>query len=93
MWIQEFNIASNSENDIEAWLSNLSHNPFNFNSIEYASIEAFWQSLKFEKNSKQWEECINLSWPKSKIFWNKINWKKTFSYEWIEYVVWSEEHQ
>ena len=47
MWIQEFNIASNSKNDIEAWLSNLSDNTFELNWIKYASIEAFWQSLKF----------------------------------------------
>lgn len=93
MWIQEFNIASNSKNDIEAWLSNLSDNTFELNWIKYASIEAFWQSLKFEKNSKQWNKCINLSWPQSKIFWNKTNWENTFFYEWIEYLVWSEEHQ
>jgi len=39
---QEFNIASNSKNEIEAWLSNLSYNPFELNWISYASVEAFW---------------------------------------------------
>jgi len=93
MELQEFNIASNSENEIEAWLSNLSYNPFNFNWVEYASIESFWQSLKFEEWTKDWQECIKLFWKEAKIYWNKVNPKNRFIYNWVEYIVWSEEHQ
>ena len=90
---QEFNIASNSENEIEAWLSNLSHNPFILDWILYTSIEAFWQSLKFEKWTEEWIECIKLFWIESKKYWNKAKPKNTFIYNWIEYIIWSEEHQ
>jgi len=90
---QEFNVASNSINDIEAWLSNLSYNPFVLNWISYASIEAFWQSLKFEEWTEDWNQCIKLSWSESKKFWNKAKQKDTFIYNWIEYIVWSKSHQ
>jgi predicted NAD-dependent protein-ADP-ribosyltransferase YbiA (DUF1768 family) len=93
MKVLEFNIASNSKNEIEAWLSNLSHNPFNFNWLEYASIEAFWQSLKFEEQTEDWKECIKLYWKESKKFWNKAEIKNNFIYNWKEYIVWSKEHQ
>lgn len=93
MQLNEFNVASNSQNEIEAWLSNLSYNPFTLDWILYASIEAFWQSLKFEKWSEEWNECITLSWIESKKYWNKAEKKETFIYFWIEYKVWSEKHQ
>ncbi len=93
MQLQEFNIASNSKNEIEVWLSNLSNNPFLFNWINYASIEAFWQSLKFEEWSKEWNECIKLHWLESKKYWNKVENIISFIYANKKYIVWSEEHQ
>jgi predicted NAD-dependent protein-ADP-ribosyltransferase YbiA (DUF1768 family) len=93
MELQEYNIASNSKNETEAWLSNLLNKPFNFNWVNYASIEAFWQSLKFEGWSDQWKECISLSWVESKKYWNKAELNNTFIYNWNEYLVWSEQHQ
>lgn len=93
MKMQEFNIASNSENEIEAGLSNLSYNPFNFNWITYASIEAFWQSLKFKEWTNNWNKCIILSWIESKKFWNNARKNSIFLYNWEQYIVWSKEHQ
>lgn len=89
----EFNIASNSKNNIEAWLSNLSHNPFNLDWTIYNSIEAFWQSLKFEEWSEKWNRCIELTWIESKKYWNNIKWIDYFFYNELKYKVWSLEHQ
>lgn len=93
MKIEEYNIASNSINEVEAWLSNLSNDSFDLDWVIYASIEAFWQSLKFEKWSEKWNECIKLSWPESKIFGNKVENKNDFVYNWVKYLVWSKDHQ
>lgn len=90
---KEFNIASNSENFIEAGLSNLSHHPFDFNWILYASIEAFWQSLKFKEWSSEWFECLGLFWVESKKYWKKSIPEENFIYLWTKYRVWSKEHQ
>ena len=46
--ITVINIASNSENITEALLSNLAHTPFEMNGKQYASVEAFWQWLKYK---------------------------------------------
>lgn len=89
----EFNISSNSENYIEAWLSNLARYPFDLNWIPYASIEAFWQSLKFEEWSSKWLECLELFWVESKKIWNKTPPKEYFIYNWNTYKVWSKPHQ
>ncbi len=93
MQLQEFNIASNSDNETEAWLSNLSINTFEFNWITYASIEAFWQSLKFEEWSDDWKKCIILYWIESKKYWNKADDIIRFKYLNKDYIVWSIEHQ
>lgn len=93
MELKEFNIASNSQNKTEAWLSNLSNNPFVFNWITYASMEAFWQSLKFEKWSDEYKKCIQLYGVESKKYGNKVIYKTSFIYENKEYIVWSKEHQ
>jgi len=93
MELQKINIASNSKNGIEAWLSNLSYNSFEFNWVKYDSIEAFWQSLKFEEWSIEWQECIRLSWVESKIYWNNAEQESSFIYNWCEYQVWSTEHK
>lgn len=90
---KDFNIASNSIDPIEAWLSNLSHNPFVLNSVLYASIEAFWQSLKFEPNSPEWKECTTLYGLKSKKYGDKAQKKETFHYNGIEFLVGSKRHQ
>jgi predicted NAD-dependent protein-ADP-ribosyltransferase YbiA (DUF1768 family) len=90
---QIYNIASNSQNPIEAWLSNLYHNPFTFNWVNYASIEAFWQSIKFSEWSKEWQECITLSWLTAKKYWDKAEKREKFTYNWKEYIFWSPEHQ
>jgi predicted NAD-dependent protein-ADP-ribosyltransferase YbiA (DUF1768 family) len=90
---QIYNIAWNSKNPIESWLSNLSYDPFTFNWVHYASIEAFWQSLKFSQWSEEWQECILLHWLKAKKYWDKVERREKFIYNWKEYIVWSLEHQ
>jgi predicted NAD-dependent protein-ADP-ribosyltransferase YbiA (DUF1768 family) len=47
------NIASNSSNMIEALLSNLAHTPFELDGMRYASVEAFWQGLKYSDTAKR----------------------------------------
>jgi predicted NAD-dependent protein-ADP-ribosyltransferase YbiA (DUF1768 family) len=47
------NIASNSSNRTEALLSNLAHTPFELDGMRYASVEAFWQGLKYSDTAKR----------------------------------------
>lgn len=47
------NIASNSSDTTEALLSNLAHTPFELDGMRYASVEAFWQGLKYSDTAKR----------------------------------------
>ena len=87
------NIASNSTNETEARLSNLSYSPFVMDWRKYTSVEAFWQWLKFEDEETRLE-IAEMFWYKSKYWINfdKASKSKTFVYELVSYIVWSEEH-
>lgn len=86
------NVASNSSNETEAKLSNLSYSPFIIDWKKYASVEAFWQWLKFPEKEKRLE-IAGMSWILSKKIWNDAPKCNSFFYEWVEYKVWSTEHQ
>lgn len=47
------NIGSRGTTDTEKLLSNFAPTPFVFWGEEYASVEGFWQSLKFPKHSER----------------------------------------
>jgi predicted NAD-dependent protein-ADP-ribosyltransferase YbiA (DUF1768 family) len=86
------NIASNSQNPTEALLSNLAYTPFALDGREYASVEAFWQWLKYSSKEER-ERIAWLSGIESKKIWNNEDNIDHFEYEGIVYRVWSEEHQ
>lgn len=86
------NVASNSENPTEAILSNLANTPFELDGKNYASVEAFWQWLKFSIE----EERIRISGmfliASKKIGDAGDNREGHFEYLWQQYIVGSQEH-
>ena len=91
--ITVINIASNSENITEALLSNLAHTPFEMNGKQYASVEVFWQWLKY-KSEEDRNRIALMYWIISKKIGNdgdNSDW--SFEYFWQRYVVGSPEHQ
>lgn len=86
------NIASNSQNPTEALLSNLAHTPFSLDGRQYASVEAFWQWLKYASEEER-QKIASLSGIESKKIWNNSNNTKSFEYNGKTYIVWSDEHQ
>ncbi len=48
---EPINIASNAPHPAAKLVSNFGDAPFVLDGQDYASVESFWQSLKFEKNS------------------------------------------
>ncbi len=47
------NCASNSEEEVGRQMSNFAHTPFVFRGREYASVEGFYQGMKFEDEEKR----------------------------------------
>jgi predicted NAD-dependent protein-ADP-ribosyltransferase YbiA (DUF1768 family) len=47
------NISSRSADPAVQWISNLAHTPFELDGERYASVEAFWQGLKFPEPSRR----------------------------------------
>ena len=90
-WIV-LNIASNSENPTEALLSNLAHAPFELDNQQYASVEGFWQGLKFPDEEKRLE-IASLYGIESKKIGNDAPQSTTFKYRGEVYDVGSIEHQ
>ncbi len=56
----ELNVFSKSSEPLARALSNFAHTPFELDGVQYASVEAFYQSLKFEDPHKRAE--IALLW-------------------------------
>lgn len=88
------NISWNSKNETESKLSNLAFSPFVMDSMYYASVEWFWQWLKFDDESKR-REIAKMFWYKSKYWINFDDMSKNnfFTYRWLRYEVWWQEHQ
>lgn len=86
------NVASNSENPTEALLSNLAHTPFEFEGKIYASVEAFWQGLKFPDEATR-VKIATMHGIESKKIGNGAPKSETFEYNGQTYRVGSPEHQ
>ena len=94
LWQNEpiINVASNSENPTEAILSNLANTPFELDGKTYASVEAFWQWLKFS-NEEERMKISGMFWIASKKIGDAgDNREGHFEYLWRQYVVGSMEH-
>lgn len=86
------NVASNSENPTEAILSNLANTPFKLDGKTYASVEAFWQWLKYSKEEDR-DKIAGMSWIASKKIGDAgDNREGHFEYLWRQYIVGSQEH-
>ena len=88
-----FNVASNSKNRIEKRLSNLDYAPFVLHGRTYASIEGFWQGLKFPEGSEMRASVAAMSGLPSKKIGDSAEKSSTFEYLGQTYRVGSAEHQ
>ena len=55
---EPLNIMSNSEDAVSRLISNLAHTPFELDGKQYASVEAFWQGLKWPDEKRREEIAI-----------------------------------
>lgn len=88
-----YNVASNSKNRIEKRLSNLDYAPFVLHGRQYASIEGFWQGLKFPEGSEMRAQVAAMSGLPSKTIGDTAEKSSTFEYLGQEYRVGSNEHR
>lgn len=88
-----FNVASNSSDPVEKRLSNLDYAPFVMDGRAYASVEGFWQGLKYPEGSEERERIAGLSGIESKKAGNGVPPSATFVYLGETYAVGSPEHQ
>lgn len=88
-----FNVASNSKNRIEKRLSNLDYAPFVLHGRTYASIEGFWQGLKFPEGSEMRAQVAAMSGLPSKKIGDTAGKGGTFEYLGQTYAVGSNEHR
>lgn len=58
---ETINIGFKGKTETEQMLSNLALAPFKLNGKYYASVEGFWQGLKFPEGSDERNEIANLS--------------------------------
>lgn len=91
--ISEVNVASNSPNPTEALLSNLAHTPFVLDWKQYASVEAFWQWLKYSREEDRARIADMHGITSKKIGNEGDNQGGTFEYLWKVYTAGSSEHQ
>lgn len=75
-----FNVASNSKNRIEKRLSNLDYAPFVLHGRTYASVEGFWQGLKFPEGSEMRASVAAMSGLASKKIGDSGEKSSTFEY-------------
>lgn len=86
------NIASNSLDRTEALLSNLAHTPFELDGMRYASVEAFWQGLKYSDTAKR-DEIATYHGLLSKKSGDEWDNEAEFIYLGQQYDTGSREHQ
>lgn len=73
------NILFSAESDSIKAISNLGHTPFVMDNVHFESVEAFWQSLKFNKNDRS--EIAKLFGKEAKKYGNRIKYKKYVTYK------------
>lgn len=84
------NVLYSSDSDTVRFISNLGHTPFLMDGIEYASVEAFWQGLKFEEGERG--EIATLFGKEAKKIGNRVKYKKHVRYKDHKVRVGSPEH-
>jgi predicted NAD-dependent protein-ADP-ribosyltransferase YbiA (DUF1768 family)/uncharacterized protein YkuJ len=84
------NILYSSESDSVKLISNLGHTPFLMDNTQYESVEAFWQSLKFEKQERG--AIAKLFGKEAKKIGNRVKYKKHIRYNDQKIRVGSPEH-
>jgi hypothetical protein len=87
---QAINVLYSSELDAVSVISNLGHTPFVMDNTQFESVEAFWQSLKFEENER--EEIAKLYGKKAKKIGKRIEYRKHIKYQDEKIRVGSSEH-
>ncbi|RME92491.1 MAG: DUF1768 domain-containing protein [Bacteroidetes bacterium] len=73
------NILYGSESESISLISNLGHTPFVMDGVQYASVEAFWQSLKFGEVERK--EIAQLFGKQAKKIGKKETYKKHITYQ------------
>jgi predicted NAD-dependent protein-ADP-ribosyltransferase YbiA (DUF1768 family) len=84
------NVLFSSEDKQVQLISNLGHTPFEMDGIEYACVEAFWQSLKFEEVKRK--EIFSLFGKEAKKAGAREKYTKYVSYKGQKVRVGSSEH-
>ena len=90
---ETINIGFKGETETEQMLSNLAPTPFELNGKSYASVEGFWQSLKFSEKNDERNKIANLSGIEAKKAGRKAKEVREFEYQSQKFQVGSEEHQ
>lgn len=85
------NVASNGATETECLLSNLAPAPFTLDGRRYASVEGFWQGLKFPDQTRR-DEIARLDGLPSKKIGDEAPKSETFAYEGATVRVGSPEH-
>lgn len=78
--------------EVQKKLSNLYPSPFILDGVQYASIEAFWMSIKYPFSDPRRVEIRDLSWVPAKHAGRDARRQKTLCYLWQKIVIWSQEH-
>jgi len=84
------NITYSNNNEEIRKISNLAYSPFLMDNAEYNSVEAFWQSLKF--NDSEREGIRKLYGKEAKKFGNRVKYTKFIKYQGQKIKVGSNEH-
>lgn len=84
------NVLYSSEAKAVQLISNLGHTPFLMDGIQYASVEAFWQGLKFAEHERG--EIAPLFGKEAKKMGHRVKYKKYVRYKDQKIRVGSSEH-
>lgn len=89
---ETINIDLKGETKTEQMLSNLAPTPFELNGKHYASVEGFWQGLKFPEGSEQRNGIAKLSGVEAKKSGRKAENSTEFEYQGKKIKVGSDKH-
>lgn len=84
------NVTYSTDNEEIKKISNLAYSPFLMDNLEYNSVEAFWQSLKY--NDAEREDVSKLHGKGAKKSGNKVKYAEFINYQGQKIRVGSQEH-
>ena len=84
------NILYSSESDTAKLISNLGHTPFLMDDMQFESVEAFWQGLKFEAHERA--DIAKMFGKEAKKMGSRVKYKKYVSYKGQKIRVGAPEH-